>query len=306
MSGFGLVARSRVVCWFCLLASLACLAGPCAWGQAPWLLWPGGAPGVPSSGQAAESVRITPEGDHVVSRMSQPSITPFLPAAGASMGVAVVIAPGGGHREIWIDHEGYNVARWLQQRGVAAFVLKYRLAREPGSTYTVEGTELGDMQRAIRLVRSRAAEFGVDPQRIGVMGFSAGGELAALAGTHEDDGQPGAADAVDRQGSRVAFQALIYPAIPKNMTLSAKTPPAFLACGEKDRADISKGLPALYLSLQEAGVSTELLVFAGVGHGFGLRPGNPAGVAAWPQMFLDWLGAEGLLPRVAVGGVGHK
>ncbi len=173
--------------------------------------------------------------------------------------------------------------------------LKYRLAKEPGSTYTVEGTELGDLQRAIRLVRSRAAEKKIDPARIGVMGFSAGGTLAALASTHFNEGDPAATDAVDRQRSKPAFQALMYPGIPKDMQLSAKTPPAFLVCGENDRPDISLGLPKLYLALKDVGVSAELIVFANVGHGFGIRATNPAGVAGWPEMFLDWLGAEGFL-----------
>jgi acetyl esterase/lipase len=263
--------------------------------EEPWLLWMAGAPGSPTTSQA-EKVRVTSGGDHVVSGISQPSITPFLPAPDTATGVAVIIAPGGGHSELWIDHEGYNVARWLQQHGIAAFVLKYRLAREPGSTYTVEGTEVGDMRRAVRLVRSRAAEKKIDPARIGVMGFSAGGELAALASAHFDDGVVSAADPVDRQSSRVAFQALLYPAIPKDLPFSSQTPPAFLVCGEKDRPDISTGLPKLYLSFKEAGVSAELLVFAGIGHGFGIRAGNPAGVSSWPELFVDWLGAEGMVP----------
>jgi len=265
-----------------------------------WSLWPAGAPDSHDPARP-ETVRVTPQGEHVLTHVSQPSITPFLPTPGSASGIAVIIAPGGGHSEIWIDHEGYNVARWLQQRGVAAFVLKYRLAREQGSTYTVEGTELGDMQRAIRLVRSRAAEEHIDVHRIGVMGFSAGGELAALASTRSGEGDPAAADPIDRQSSRPAFQALLYPAIPKDMQLTAQTPPAFLACGEKDRSDISKGLPMLYLALKQANVSAELHVYAGVGHGFGLRTNNPPSVSGWPTLFLDWLG--GLFP-MSGGGAG--
>ncbi len=284
--------QSRMI----LAALLLCLCASFAGAQAgePWPLWPTDAPGSPRN-SAPEKVRISPQGDHVLSGISRPSITPYLPAPGSATGAAVIIAPGGGHSEIWIDHEGYNVALWLQQHGVAAFVLKYRLAREQGSTYSVEGTELGDMQRAIRLVRSRAAEEKIDPARIGVMGFSAGGELAALASTHFDEGASGAADPVDLQSSRPAFQALMYPAIPEDMPLSAKTPPAFLVCGEKDRADISLGLPKLYLALKDAGVSAELVIFANTGHGFGIRANNPAGISSWPELFLDWLGAEGLL-----------
>ena len=115
-----------------------------------------------------------------------------------------------------MDHEGYAVAEFLSSHGVAAFVLKYRLAKDTGSTYTVEGTELSDIQRAIRTVRTRSKEWGVDPARIGVMGFSAGGELAALASTRYDDGSSSSADLIERAGSRPDFQALIYPAIPKD------------------------------------------------------------------------------------------
>jgi endo-1,4-beta-xylanase len=210
---------------------------------------------------------------------------------------AVIVIPGGGHSELWMDHEGYNVAKWLSDRGVAAFVLKYRLAREKGSTYTIEGDELQDVKRAIRLVRSRASEWGLDPQRVGVMGFSAGGELAALASTRYDNGVAGATDTIEHESAKPAFQALLYPAIPHDLSLSAETPPAFLACGENDRPDIAQGLPELYLALKRAGVSAELHVFAGAGHGFGLRESNRAPVSEWPQLFLEWLDAQGFLKK---------
>jgi endo-1,4-beta-xylanase len=258
------------------------------------LLWPNGAPG--SEGKTAdESVRVNENGEHIVSSIHYPSITPYLPSKDKATGAAVIIAPGGGHRELWMDHEGYKVAMWLSEHGVAAFVLKYRLAREKGSTYTVEGTAFADIQRAVRLVRSRASEWGVDPERIGVMGFSAGGELAAMASTRYDAGITGAADPIERESSKPAFQALLYPAIPHDMSLSKQTPPAFLVCGEEDRPDIAQGLPQLYLSLKQAGVSTELHVLARTGHGFGVRPSNRPPVSDWPQLFLEWLDVQGML-----------
>jgi len=259
----------------------------------PVYLWPAGAPG--SEGKSAqESVRITEQGEHVLSSIHRPSILPYMPLKGTATGAAVLVIPGGGHRELRMDHEGYNVAAWLTHHGVAAFVLKYRLAREAGSSYTVEGTELSDVQRALRLIRSRSAEWGVDPNRLGVMGFSAGGELAALASMHFADGSSDAADPIERQSSRPAFQALIYPAIPKEITLTKATPSAFLACGEEDRPDIAQGVPELYLALRKAGVSAELHVFSKTGHGFGLRESNHGPSAAWISLFFEWMNAEGL------------
>ena len=262
--------------------------------SAPVKLWPNGAPGL-EVGHGEEITRLSPEGEHILSNIQEPSITPYLPRADAATGAAVIIAPGGGHSEIWIDHEGYAVAGWLSSRGVAAFVLKYRLARQKGSKFTVEGTELGDMQRAIRVVRSRSREWRIDPARVGVMGFSAGGELAVLASTRYDEGQPSSEDSVERWSSKPAFQALIYPAIPHDPKLSAATPPAFLACGGNDRADISQGLAELYLALTRLHVPVELHVYAGIGHGFGVRKSNSESVAGWISLFLDWLGTEGLL-----------
>jgi endo-1,4-beta-xylanase len=251
------------------------------------LLWPNGAPG--SEGRtAAETVRVTDGGERVVASVHAPSITPYLPARESATGAAVVIAPGGGHRELWTDHEGHNVAKWLSARGVAGFVLKYRLAREAAS--------LADIQRAIRVVRKNAFEWGVNPDRVGVMGFSAGGELAALAASRYRAPDDGAPDTVDRHSEK-SFQALIYPAIPGDMKLSKETPPAFLVCGENDRENISQGLPQLYLSMRRAGVTAELHVYAGVGHGFGVRERNRGPVAGWPGRFYEWLEGRGFVKR---------
>jgi endo-1,4-beta-xylanase len=288
--------RTQVSFQLWRLLSVALLALPAeAVAQHPVvLLWPAGAPG--SEGKTTpEMVRISPQGDHVLSGIHSPSVTVYLPSPDKATGAAVIIAPGGGHRELWIDHEGYAVAEWLSDHGIAGFVLKYRLARETGSNYTVEGTELQDMQRAIRLVRSRAAEWGLDPSRIGVMGFSAGGELAALAATRSGDGNPAASDPIDRLSAVPAFQALLYPAIPQGLALNPKTPPAFLACGQDDRPDISEGVPELFLSMKRLGIPAELHVFAHVGHGFGIRVGNAANVSSWPDLFYRWLAAVRLL-----------
>jgi acetyl esterase/lipase len=287
------IKRSTICCIVALLCVFA-LVIAAAEQNVVELLWPNGAPG--SEGKPApEKVRITPDGEHVISSVHQPSITVYLPSKETATGAAVVIAPGGGHAELWVDHEGYAVAKWLSEHGVAGFVLKYRLAREAGSTYTVEGNSLPDMQRAIRLVRSRAAEWGLDPSRVGVMGFSAGGDIAARAATQFDAGNAAAADPIDRQSSKLAFQALIYPGLPPDLPVSRDEPPAFLLCGADDRAGISEGLPQLFVQLKHAGVPAELHVYAGVGHGFGIRSANTGAIAGWPDQFLEWLCTLGFL-----------
>ena len=280
-----------------MLVLLAAFAGRAQ--SAPVLLWPGGAP-QQTEATGPDTMRITDTGEHVLTHVIAPTITPYLPAAGTQTGVAVVIAPGGGHSEIWIDHEGDHVAEYLRRHGVAAFVLTYRLAREKDSTgatqqkYTVEGTELGDMQRAVRLVRSRAAEWHIDPARVGVMGFSAGGELALLASTRYDTVPNSSPQGIDLLSAKPAFQALLYPGNlnPDHLAdkrLTAATPPAFLACGAEDRPDISQGLPELYLVLARVHVPAELHIFARTGHGFGVRASNPRAC----------LGLAGSLPALA-------
>ncbi len=257
-------------------------------------LWPRGAPGSELHAGEPETVRLNERGEHIVSNVHAPSLTMFLPVPSGATHTALIVVPGGGHRELWMDHEGYAVAAFLADHGIAAFVLKYRLAHAPGSTYTIERDALADVQRAIRLVRSRAAEWQLDPRHIGVIGFSAGGELAALSGVHYDDGAAQAADPIERVSSRPGFQALLYPAIPPGMAFTADTPPAFLLCGAADDPKISQGLAQLYLALRRAGAGAELHIYDGVGHGFGIRPATTGPVAEWPQRFLEWLQQQGL------------
>lgn len=249
-------------------------------------LWPKGAPGAKSDG-GAETVRVTEQGDHVVSNVHQPGLFVYLPKN--PTGAAVVIVPGGGHRELWTDHEGHNLAKFLNDQGVAAFVLYYRLARAPASTYSIDGDALNDLERAVRTVRSRAAEWKVDPAKIGVIGFSAGGQLAALGATRSDAGDPAAADPVDRQSSRPDFAALVYPGSWPDLKFTAETPPMFLLCGSDDRPEVVTQLTQDYLALRAAKVPAELHLYDGVGHGFGLRSTSTGPVSHWPQQFVDWL-----------------
>jgi endo-1,4-beta-xylanase len=286
-----------LVCFGFLFKVSSIFSAPAADASHEILLWPNGAPGSEKDTNA-ETMRIdAATGNHVLTYVHNPSITAWLPSPDKATGASVIIAPGGGHREIWIDHEGYNVAHWLSDHGVAAFVLKYRLSKATNSIYTIDRDELGDMQRAIRLVRSRADEWGINPHRIGVMGFSAGGELAFLAGMHYDSGEATAADSVQRQSSRPDFQALIYPGNLSRIKVTSKSPPAFLACGANDRPDISEGLPKVYLKFKKEKIPAELHIYSEVGHGFGVRPTNTGAMSRWPDLFDEWLSQNGFLKK---------
>lgn len=260
------------------------------------LLWPDGAPGS-SEKNGEEKTRVTAQGERVVSNVHNPSLTPYIPTADQATGAAVIVAPGGGHRELWTDHEGHNLGKWLMNRGIAAFVLKYRLAEEVESKYTVDEHGLADLQRSIRLVRSRAREWNLDPTHIGVLGFSAGGELVALAGMRFDTGRPDSADRVEQQHCRPDFQALIYPGRSRRYEPHKDSPPVFIACGNKDRPDISKGMAEVYLKFKEVGVPAELHIYSNAGHGFGVRDRNKGAVAKWPVRFEEWLADQKFLDK---------
>lgn len=266
--------------------------------HAPVALWANGAPGAEGK-TAPETVTVDGEGEHRVATIHNPSITPYLVRGATTSTAAIIIAPGGGHQWLSIDMEGYDVAKYLSGHGVAAFVLKYRLAKEKGSTYTVDKDELGDMQRAIRLVRSRAAEWNVDPARVGVMGFSAGGELALMAAErYHADAASGTGGAVDQQSDKPAFEVLMYPGglTPEMIgKVSKDMPPGFLLCGADDRENIAQMLPELFVAMRKAGVSAELHEYAGVGHGFGLRLSQHGGVSDWPNLLVQWMDTKGFL-----------
>ncbi len=269
-------------------------AGTDATGQAPIPIWPGVPPGT-AAVTAAEQVRLTELGEHIITSVHQPSLTPYLPEQALATGAAVIVIPGGGHSELWMDHEGYRVGQWLSAHGIAAFVLKYRLARQTGSTYTVAGDELADVQRAIRFVRSRATAWHVDAGRVGVLGFSAGGELALLAGTRPVAALSQQIDEVDRQSASPAFVGLMYPGLPEIVPLPKPLPPMFLLCGAQDSPALVARLPELYRAIVAAGGSAELHILGNANHGFGMRESNPPAVAIWPTLFYNWLAASGFL-----------
>lgn len=260
------------------------------------VLWPSGAPG--SQGRTdAEVITTSASGELSVRNVHRPSLTPYLPTQATRTGTALLVIPGGGHRVLAISHEGYHVADWAASRGIAAFVLKYRLARETNSTYRIDVEALADTRRAMRWIRSHAAEYGIDPERVGAVGFSAGGELVNLASSRPDDARPDASDPLDRLPSRPSFQGLIYPGRSADIQPAAGAPPAFLACAYDDRQDIAEGLAEAYLRFKRAGVPAELHIYGSGGHGFGLRSGNSHPAGAWMVRFEEWLADSRLLRR---------
>ncbi len=258
-------------------------------------LWPQGAPGSEVRKNEPEKV----DGDKV-SNIHHPSLTVYQPAKDKATGTAVIVVPGGGHRFLVMNHEGYNVGEWLAERGIAAFVLKHRLGRDAAapegqSPYQWDVHGLADGQRALRLVRHHAAKWNIDPAKVGILGFSAGGEIAFLTAMRAAPGEANAADPIDRQSARPDFQALIYPGKSGQIKPEAGAPPVFLAAGFNDRPDISEGLANVYLLFKKAGVPAELHIYAGAGHGFGLRPANTSPAGAWPVRFVEWLADRKLL-----------
>ncbi len=259
------------------------------------LLWPDGAPGA--------------EGNDVIDR---PALTIHLAAPKNNTGAAVVVNPGGGYRILASDHEGLQVARWLNSVGINAFVLRYRLRPKYGPSFA-----LLDAQRAVRYVRSRSREIGIDPSRIGMLGFSAGGHLTTAAGTSFDGGDPDASDPIERVSSRPDFLAPVYAAVSGKLLrgntqtyndtaakVTAATPPTFLMHTHTDPVVTPKHSLVFYQALLDAGVSAEMHVFAFGPHGTGLAPGDPD-LGQWPGLLHGWLRRQGFLTdaeRVEVSG----
>ncbi|HXG09775.1 MAG TPA: alpha/beta hydrolase [Gemmataceae bacterium] len=272
-------------------------------------VWPGPAPGETGS-IGEEKVQESKPGEKPVKRLtnvSKPTLTIFRPAKDADTGAAVVICPGGGYNILAWDLEGEEVAAWLNSIGVTGIVLKYRVPRRPDQPKDQPPIgPLQDAQRALSLVRSKAEEWGINPQRLGILGFSAGGHLAAAASTNFDQRAYEPIDGIDRVSCRPDFAVLVYPAYLANkeksalmpeLRVSAKTPPTFLVHAGDDRIP-AEGSVLFYLALKKAGVPAELHVYASGGHGFGLRPSEQA-CSRWPQRCEDWLRNQSLLPPAA-------
>jgi len=244
-----------------------------------------------------ETARTTERGERVVTHVQLPSITPILPLDDGRPHAAVLVIPGGGHRELWIDHEGFRVAEFLAAHNVAGVVLKYRLAREPRTSLTIEGDELADVQRGLKLIRSRATEWAIDPARVGVIGFSAGGDLATLAAVRFDRGVPDAVDPVERLSARPDFAVIVYPGPHSDLVVPNDAPPSFLLCGSGDSPATLRGMTDLFQQFSAASVPVELHIYAGAGHGFGIRQGDRGPVAEWPRRMMEWLASQGFVDR---------
>ena len=254
-------------------------------------LWANGAPGFESRRNEAEQAK-----DWWVKNIHNPSVTVFLPEKGKATGAAVVVCPGGGHRELVFEAEGVDAAQYLNSIGVAALVLKYRLAREPDSPYKIETDVRADAYRAMRLVRSHAGEWGIDVNRVGILGFSAGGEVAALVAYGNGNGNPKAADPIDRLNGRPDFQMLVYPGpgfIPE--TIPSTAPPAFLVAANDD-ACCSGPVVDLLSKYRAANVSIEVHLYAQGNHAFNMgKRSKLASIKKFPERMADWLSDNGYL-----------
>jgi len=262
-------------------------------------LWANGAPGF-------ESKRNEPEqaASYWVRNINNPSITVFLPPKEKATGAAVLICPGGGFRELVFNAEGVEPARYLNSLGVAAFALKYRLPRETNSPYSLPKHAREDGQRAMRLVRSHATEWNIDPKRIGIMGFSAGGEVASLVTYSAGEGDSNAVDPIDRVNCLPDFQIMIYPGplgIPEIIPTNA--PPAFFLAANDDQQP-ARTITGLMQKYRTARVPAELHLFARGGHAFNMgNRSKLATVKGWPQRLADWMSDNNILdPAVPAPG----
>jgi acetyl esterase/lipase len=266
------------------------------------LLWPKGAPGAVGT-EAAD----------------KPSVSIYLPAAEKATGTAVIVCPGGGYGALADKHEGKDIAEYLNKLGVAAFVLKYRIAPRYKHPAPMQ-----DAQRAIRFVRANAKEFGVKPDRVGIMGFSAGGHLASTAATHFDDGKADSDDPIEKVGCRPDFAILCYPVItlegpfahvgsrnnllgkdadPKlveslcnEKQVTDKTPPTFLFHTNEDNGVVPENSILFYTALRKAKVPAELHIYEKGKHGVGLAPNDPV-LSGWSTCLSGWFKTRGLLTK---------
>lgn len=254
-------------------------------------LWPNGAPGFESRRNEPPVAR-----DYWIANIHNPSITIYLPPKEKATGAAVVICPGGGHRLLVFNAEGDEPARYLASLGVTAFALKYRLGRQEGSPYSIEKHAREDGQRAMRLVRSRAREWNLDPNRIGMMGFSAGGEVVSMVAFGSGIPDVNATDEIDRVDSRPNFLIMVYPGplgIPD--VVPANAPPAFLLVANDDEC-CSPPILKLLQRYRDAKIPVEAHIYAHGSHAFNMgKRSQLLSIKGWPQRLADWLADNHLL-----------
>lgn len=293
------------------------VARPALGADAPWVvdLWPGKAPDEAGS-IAAEYVRMSPKLDRkqvevteptrMVTNVSKPTLTVYRPAKEKDTGAAVLICPGGGYWNLYWQLEGEEVAAWLNSLGVTGIILKYRVPRRPDEPKSEPARRpLQDAQRAVRLVRAKAKEWGVDPNRIGVVGFSAGGHLAAATAVGFGQRTYEPVDDTDGLSCRPDFAIVVYPGYLKakdkddlapGLRVPPGTPPVFLAHGGADVVSDPGHSVVLYLALKRAGVPAELHVYATAAHDFGVRPSEHP-CSTWTDACARWMRHQGFLKR---------
>ena len=291
------------------LVLIAATTGLAAAPAAPIPLWPKEAPGE-KGGLGEEKDTTGAKGGLVAGKsvirlgnVSQPTLTIYRPTKDKDTGAAVIICPGGGYNILAYDLEGSEICEWLNSIGVTGVLLKYRVPKRPG--LEKHTAALQDAQRAVGLVRSRVTELGLDPKRIGILGFSAGGHLAAAACNNFDKRTYEPVDDADKASCRPDFAFLIYPAyltvkeqgdkVSPELPITANTPQTFLAMTQDDGVRVESAL-FYYLALKQAKVPAELHLYPTGGHGYGLRP-STHGVTTWPKRAEEWMATRGLLTK---------
>lgn len=255
-------------------------------------LWKNGAPGFENRKDIPEQAK-----DYWVKNINNPSVTVFMPPKEKANGCAVVVAPGGGFRELVFDAEGKQAAEFLNSIGVTVFVLKYRLPEEANSPYSPENVRQ-DAHRAIRLVRSQASEFSIDPKRVGMLGFSAGGAVIMMVAFDKGDGDPNAPDKIDRLNGHPDFQMMVYPGGKAPKKISSDAPPAFLICANDDEYGCDEVTMELLQKFRAANVPIEAIFLAKGKHAFNMGNRSPLiTVNTWPQRMADWLTDSGFLKQ---------
>src|SRR5262249_24489469 len=301
--------------WIVALIALPIVVGPALAGDAPPVLdgWPGNPPDEPGTIGAEKTVmsrkldrkivEVT-ESTRMLTNVTKPTLTIYRPAKEKDTGTAMLICPGGGYWNLYWQLEGEEGATWLNSLGVTGIILKYRGPRRPDALRGEPARRpLQDSQRAVSLVRSKAKEWGIAPNRIGIVGFSAGGHLAIATATSFDKRMYEPIDDVDKVSCRPDFAVPVYSGylkakdregIANGLRVPADTPPVFLAHGGADIESDREHSVAMYVALKRAGIPTELHIYAGAAHDFGVRKSDQP-CTTWPTSCADWLRHQGFL-----------